>query len=421
MNRSLRQFLDRSIRTGRLETVDPQGESKVFGDGSGSPVRLRLATSRAEWGLVLNPQLRLGELIADGEVIIEEGSIYGLLELFFNNAATFHPTWPAVAHGVLRYLTRRLRQFNTPRSARHNIAHHYDLDGRLYSLFLDDDMQYSCAYFGEGVDTLEEAQLAKKRHLAAKLLLEPGQHVLDIGSGWGGLALFIAENFDVEVTGITLSEEQLKISNARAEQRGLASRVSFRLEDYRKVEGTFDRIVSVGMFEHVGLGNYRRFFDVCRYLLSPDGILLLHSIGRLGGPASTNVWIEKYIFPGGYIPALSEVAPAIEEARLILTDVEILRLHYARTLRAWRERFLASRNQVAAITDERFCRIWEYYLALSEIGFRYRDLMNFQLQLAKHNKAVPFTRDYVDRAEAAMRGEPSTVVPMNPDLRRPYS
>jgi cyclopropane-fatty-acyl-phospholipid synthase len=412
MNRYFQKFLERSIHTGRLEVVYPEGERQVFGDGGGTPVRLKLTSEKAEWGLVLNPQLRLGELITDSEVIVEEGSVYDLLELFLNNASTFRPTWPSVAHGVFRYLTRRLRQINTPLKARHNIAHHYDLDGRLYSLFLDSDMQYSCAYFGEGVETLEDAQIAKKRHLAAKLLLEPGQRVLDIGSGWGGLAIFLAENFDVDVTGVTLSEEQLKVATARAEERGLASRVRFRLEDYRKVEGSFDRIVSVGMFEHVGVGHYRKFFDTCRDLLSADGILLLHSIGRFGRPASTNVWVEKYIFPGGYIPAISEVAPSIEASRLILTDVEILRLHYAKTLRAWRERFLTNRDQVVAITDARFCRMWEYYLAVAEIGFRYRGLMNFQLQIAKTIHAAPLTRDYIYRAETAMRGETTNVVAM---------
>jgi cyclopropane-fatty-acyl-phospholipid synthase len=404
MNTIFKRFLNRSIRTGRLEIVDPEGERHIFGDGGGSPIRLRITSSRVELGLVLNPELKLGEAFTDGELIVEEGSIYGLLELLFNNIATTHPTWTATAFAVCRYLTRRLRQINTPLRARHNIARHYDLDGRLYSLFLDDDMQYSCAYFEDGVDSLDEAQLAKKRHLASKLLLEPGLRVLDIGSGWGGLGLYIAEHFDVDVTGITLSEEQFRASNGRAEERGLASSVRFRLEDYRKVQGPFDRIVSVGMFEHVGVSHYRKFFETCRDLLSADGVMLLHSIGRFDRPADTNAWIQKYIFPGGYIPAMSEVVPAIERVRLKLTDVEILRLHYAKTLRAWRERFLANREQIVALKDERFCRMWEFYLAVSEAAFRYQDLMNFQFQVARHQEAVPLTRDYIGQAEAALRG-----------------
>jgi cyclopropane-fatty-acyl-phospholipid synthase len=404
MNTVFKRFLNRSIRTGRLEIVDPEGNRHIFGDGSGPPVRLRITTAKAEVGLVLNPELKLGEAFTDGELIVEAGSIYGLLELLFNNLATTHPTWPATVFAASRYVTRRLRQINTPMRARHNIARHYDLDGRLYSLFLDEDMQYSCAYFEEGIDSLDEAQLAKKRHLAAKLLLEPGQRVLDIGSGWGGLGLYLAEHFDVDVTGITLSEEQFRVSNSRAEERGLASRVRFRLEDYRKVQGPFDRIISVGMFEHVGVGHYRKFFEICRDLLSADGVMLLHSIGRFDRPADTNAWIQKYIFPGGYIPAMSEVVPALERVRLKLTDVEILRLHYAKTLRAWRERFLANREQIAVLKDERFCRMWEFYLAVSEAGFRYQDLMNFQFQIARHQEAVPLTRDYIGQAEAALRG-----------------
>lgn len=404
MNRMLKGFLNRSLQTGRLEVVDSHGEREVFGDGRGPPIRLRITSAKAERGLVLNPHLRLGEAFTDGELIVEEGSIYGLLELLFNNIATTHPTRTALAFAGLRYITRRVRQLNTPLRARHNVARHYDLDGRLYSYFLDDDLQYSCAYFEDDSYSLDEAQLAKKRHLAAKLQLQPGQKVLDIGSGWGGLGLYIAEHFDVDVTGITLSEEQHAVSNQRAEERGLASRLRFRLEDYRKVQGPFDRIVSVGMFEHVGVGHYRKFFETCRDLLTADGVMLLHSIGRFDGPTETNAWIQKYIFPGGYIPAMSEVVPAIERVRLKLTDVEILRLHYAKTLRMWRERFLANRDEIAALTDERFCRMWEFYLASSESAFRYQDLMNFQFQITRHQEALPLTRDYIGDAEAALRG-----------------
>jgi cyclopropane-fatty-acyl-phospholipid synthase len=404
MNRIFKRFLSRSIQVGRLEVIGPDGDRDIFGDGGGPPIRVRITTKKAELGMLVNPELKFGEAFTDGELIVEEGSIYGLLELLFINVPTTHPTWTAMAFAGMRYVTRRLRQFNTPLRARLNVARHYDLDGRMYSLFLDDDMQYSCAYFEDDTVGLDEAQLAKKRHIAAKLLLQPGQKILDIGSGWGGLALYLAEHFDVDVTGITLSEEQHAVSNRRAEERGLASRVRFRLEDYRRVQGPFDRIVSVGMFEHVGVSHYKQFFETCRDLLSADGVMLLHSIGRFDRPADTNVWIQKYIFPGGYIPAISEVAPVIERVRLKLTDIEILRLHYAKTLRLWRERFLGSREQVLALTDERFCRMWEFYLAVSEAAFQYQDLMNFQMQIARHQEAVPLTRDYMGRGEAALRG-----------------
>jgi len=403
MNRLFKRLITRSIHTGRLEIVGPDGGRHIFGDGSGRPVRIRITTKRAELGVLVNPELKLGEAIADGEVVFEEGSIYDLLELVFENGTTAVPNWTAMAFAVMHYATRRLRQFNTPLRSRHNVAHHYDLDQEMYALFLDEDLQYSCAYFEDDTMSLDAAQLAKKRHLAAKLLLEPGQKVLDIGSGWGGLALYLAEHFDVDVTGITLSEEQFAVSNRRAEERGLASRVRFRLEDYRKVHGPFDRIVSVGMFEHVGVGHYRRFFETCRDLLSVDGVMLLHSIGRFDRPTYTNPWIEKYIFPGGYIPSMSEVIPVIERTKLKLVDVEILRLHYAKTLRHWRERFIAKRDQIMARTDDRFCRMWEYYLAASETAFRYQDMMNFQFQIARHQEALPFTRDYIGQAEAALR------------------
>jgi cyclopropane-fatty-acyl-phospholipid synthase len=300
-------------------------------------------------------------------------------------------------------MTRRIRQFNPPGRARRNVHAHYDLDGRLYSLFLDSDLQYSCAYFEDGVTSLDDAQLAKKRHLASKLALEPGQRVLDIGSGWGGLGLYLAEHADVEVTGVTLSDEQFALSNRRAEERGLAGRVRFLLQDYRAVEGPFDRIVSVGMFEHVGVSHYRAFFKACHDLLSDDGVMVLHSIGRFGPPGDTSAWIQRYIFPGGYIPALSEVVPHIERSGLKLADIEILRLHYAETLKAWRERFLANREEVAAFYDERFCRVWEFYLAASEASFRIGALINFQIQIAKNLTALPLTRGYMSEAEEALR------------------
>lgn len=403
MNQTFKRVITRSICKGRLELVGPNGDQNTFGDGSGPQIRVRITSKKAEFGIFINPELKIGEAFADGELIVEEGSLYDFLALLCENVPTALPNLTAKAIARLLYATRRIRQLNTPLRARHNIAHHYDLDHRIYSLFLDDDLQYSCAYFEDDAMSLEEAQLAKKRHIAAKLLLEPGQRVLDIGSGWGGLGLFLAEHCGVDVTGITLSQEQFVVSNRRAEERGLASRLRFYLEDYRNVQGPFDRIVSVGMFEHVGVNHYRRFFETCRDLLSVNGIMLLHSIGRFEPPTYTNPWIEKYIFPGGYIPAMSEVIPAVEKTGLRLVDVEILRLHYAKTLRRWRERFLANREPIRSATDERFCRIWEFYLASSETAFRYQGMMNFQFQIARHQEALPLTRDYIGRTEEGLR------------------
>ncbi len=339
--------------------------------------------------------------------MIEQGSLYDFLYLVLSNVKGIMPPWPTILTALMRRMTRRIRQFNPPSRSRRNVHAHYDLDGRLYSLFLDNDLQYSCAYFADGVTTLDDAQLAKKRHIAAKLALQPGQRVLDIGSGWGGLGLYLAEHADVEVVGVTLSEEQLAVSNRRAEEMGLADRVRFLLQDYRFVEGPFDRIVSVGMFEHVGVGHFGTFFNTCRDLLTPDGVMLLHSIGRFGPPGDTSAWIQRYIFPGGYIPAVSEVIPRVERSGLKLTDMEILRLHYAKTLKAWRERFLAHREEVAALYDERFCRMWEFYLAASEIAFRVGALMNFQIQLAKNLEVLPLTRNYMVATEDALRDRES--------------
>jgi cyclopropane-fatty-acyl-phospholipid synthase len=283
------------------------------------------------------------------------------------------------------------------------VAHHYDLDGRLYALFLDADQQYSCAYFESPDVSLDDAQLAKKRHLAAKLLVKPGANVLDIGCGWGGLALYLAEMCGAHVTGVTLSEEQYRRARERAAERGREHEAEFRLVDYRDVDGRFDRIVSVGMFEHVGVGFYETYFGKCAQLLQDDGVMLLHSIGRKSPPSVTNPWLAKYIFPGGYIPALSEIVPVIERAGLIVTDIEVLQLHYAETLKAWRERFLAHRNEVVRLYDQRFVRMWEFYLASSEMAFRAGDMVVFQIQLAKRKGITPATRDYIVREEARLR------------------
>jgi cyclopropane-fatty-acyl-phospholipid synthase len=329
----LRAFLDRVVRKGQLEIGTASGSRFTVGDGSGERVAVRLADAGAARQLILRPELALGELYLDSRIIVTQGSVYDLLMLLGCNLGFQSPPGIARGYNRLRVALRPLHQRNTARRARRNAAHHYDLDGHLYSLFLDPDMQYSCAYFEHPGQSLEEAQLAKKRHIAAKLLVEPGHRILDIGSGWGGLAVFLAERCGAKVTGITLSEAQLAASTARSHSRGLSEHTEFRLQDYRAVCGRFDRIVSVGMFEHVGISYYDAFFKKVVELLTDDGVMLLHSIGRSDGPNTTNPWIAKYIFPGGHLPALSDVLPAIERAGLIVTDIEILRLHYAETLK----------------------------------------------------------------------------------------
>ncbi len=394
-------LLRRIVRRGSLTLIDARGGTHRYGDGSGSPVSVQIVGSRLERHLVLDPQLALGEGYMDGRLKMLEGRIYDLLELLLSNIQ-YQPE-PAWTHSlsIVRYLIRRLMQFNPSVRAQRNVAHHYDINGAIYDLFLDRDRQYSCGYFTQGA-TLEEAQLAKKRHLAAKLAVSPGQRVLDIGSGWGGLALYLAKIAHCDVTGVTLSSEQLKVSRERAVREGLARAVHFEFQDYRKVEGRFDRIVSVGMFEHVGVNHYATFFRKVRDLMTDDGVAVIHTIGRSEPPTVTNPFIAKYIFPGGYIPALSEVAAAVERSGLMISDLEVLRLHYAETLRAWRERFLANWDKAAAILDEKFCRMWEFYLAGSETAFRYQNLVVFQLQLVKRITALPVTRDYMHREEQAL-------------------
>jgi cyclopropane-fatty-acyl-phospholipid synthase len=411
MFRPLRHVLDQVVTTGYLRLIDATGRAYAFGDLSGTPVVARLANASTERKLFFNPALALGEAYMDGSLVMERGTIYDFLEVICGHLD--YPSWPRLARlrEGLRFIRRGLQQYNPVGRAKRNVAHHYDLDGGLYELFLDSDRQYSCAYFEQESMSLDEAQAAKKRHLTAKLNLRDGLKVLDIGSGWGGLALYLAKTARVEVTGVTLSEEQLKLSQDRASASGLSKAVNFELRDYRQVTGEFDRIVSVGMFEHVGAVHYRKFFETVRNLLAPDGVALIHSIGRFDGPASTNPFIEKYIFPGGYIPALSEVMPAIERAGLLVTDVEILRLHYALTLRHWRQRFRSAWHSAAERYGERFCRMWEFYLAGAEIGFRYQNLMVFQLQLTKDQKALPLTRDYMHTAEQELRARDARFSP----------
>src|ERR1700761_798655 len=405
MDRLLRYFLAQFIRRGSMTFTTASGARFTCGDGTGKPVSVRFTTAAAERRILLNPELALGETFMDGSFVVEQGSIADVLEILMDQSEVM-PRW-ARPQWWLRYLIRHVQQFNPPDRSKNNVAHHYDLDGRLYSLFLDDDKQYSCAYFETPEQSLEDAQLAKKRHLAAKLLIDPGQRLLDIGSGWGGLGLYLAENTGADITGVTLSTEQLQVSNARAAERRLAGSARFLLEDYREIPGPFDRIVSVGMFEHVGVDFYETYFRRCAELLTDDGVMLLHSIGRSEGPDATNPWIAKYIFPGGYIPALSEALPAIERAGLLVNDIEILRLHYAETLKAWRERFIARREEAVQLYDERFARMWEFYLAASEMAFRQQAMMNFQIQLTKRQGIVPMTRDYIAPMESRLRARDS--------------
>ena len=391
----LAHLLRRLICRGTLRLTDAAGRVHVFSGEPGPVFSIHLHDKATERQLLFNPRLYLGEAFMNGRLTVEGASIYELLEFF---AANMNAAPPNVLSPLYNGFGRAFRffwQYNPIGRSRQNVAHHYDLSDTLYDLFLDRDRQYSCAYFTTPDQTIDQAQADKKRHIAAKLLLKPGQRVLDIGCGWGGMALYLAKECGVDVTGLTLSVEQLRVAERRAAAAGLANSVRFKLLDYREETGRYDRIVSVGMFEHVGVPQYRTFFDKIKELLTEDGVALLHSIGRSDGPAATNPWMRKYIFPGGYSPALSEVVPVIEHTGLFMTDIEVLRLHYAATLRAWRTRFLAARDRVIALYDERFCRMWEFYLAASEIAFRHQGHVVYQIQLSRKVDAVPLTRDYM--------------------------
>jgi len=394
----LQQIFSRLVTQGSMTVLGPDGARFVCrGAKPGPDVTIRLADREIARLIALHPRLKIGEAYMEGRLTVEGGDIYSFLEFCAINSEVIDGgTWLDWIN-LGRRLMRRAQQYNPIGRAQKNVAHHYDLSGRLYDIFLDKDRQYSCAYFTSGNESLEVAQDNKKRHLAAKLLLEPGSRVLDIGSGWGGLGLCLARVGAGPVTGVTLSREQHAVSTRRAEEAGLADRVTFKLQDYRTETGRYDRIVSVGMFEHVGVGHYREFFAKIRELLTESGVALIHSIGRSDGPGVMNPWVNKYIFPGAYSPALSEVLPAIEKSGLIVTDVEILRLHYAETLHEWRRRFMAAKTEVLEIYDERFVRMWEFYLASCEMSFRRWGFMVWQIQLARQIDAVPITRDYIDR------------------------
>ncbi len=401
MDRLLYLLLKAFVRRGTFKLTTSSGKTLILGDNTGSPVAVRFTSRAAELALLLDPELKLGEAYMDGSLVVEQGTIADVLEVALGQDTEL-PHW-ARPQWMLRYVARRFAQFNPRKRARRNVAHHYDLDSRLYALFLDADRQYSCAYFEHPEQSLDDAQLAKKRHLAAKLLMGKDKRVLDIGCGWGGLGLYLADVCGANVMGVTLSQEQHAIANSRAAEKALSDSARFMLQDYRDVGGSFDRIVSVGMFEHVGIDHYETFFRKAKELLAEDGVMLLHSIGRSEGPGVTNPWIAKYIFPGGYIPSVSEVLRYVERAGLLVTDIEILRLHYAETLKAWRERFLAHREDVERIYDRRFVRMWEFYLAASEMSFRKQNMMVMQIQLTKRQGVTPMTRDYIVREEQRLR------------------
>ena len=403
--RLLDQALRRIVRRGELAITDAGGRTWRYGapDPEFAPVHLRFADRKLERQLARNPRLALGEAYMDGRLTFEQGDILTLIELVTGNGR-----WEdAASDSFLRQrwggLRRLIRPANKLKRARANVAHHYDLGNELYRLFLDTDLQYSCAYFGDPDDDLETAQERKKAHIAAKLALEPGQSVLDIGCGWGGLGLYLNRVADVDVLGITLSERQLEIARARAAAAGVGDRVRFELIDYRRVEGSFDRIVSVGMFEHVGAAHYDLFFRKCRELLAPDGVMLLHTIGRWDSPSSGDPFADKYIFPGHHLPTLSQMTGASERARLITADVETLRLHYAYTLRHWLARTREAADRLSELYDARFVRMWEYYLCGALQMFENGAGCVFQVQYLRDRRAVPMTRDYLAEAERRYR------------------
>ncbi len=398
MNRFLDSFLKKNIVSGLLRITTYKGETREYGDGSGQLVHIQLMTKEAERGLLLDPALKLGEYYMDGTLKLLEGSMFELLKVALSEMPGSVETQNAFARIALgmRKFSDLVDRGNNLIRARSNVKHHYDLSGALYDLFLDSDRQYSCGYYPAADTTLEEAQLAKKQHIAAKLnFTRPNLSVLDIGCGWGGMGLYLARTFNAKVTGVTLSDEQLAIANRRAAESGLSNDANFLLQDYRHMDQKFDRIVSVGMFEHVGKKGFVEYFTKAANLLAEDGVMLMHTIGQSSPATPTNPFIEKYIFPGGYIPSMSEVVAAIEKSGLMLVDVEVLRYHYAETLKDWSARFHAHWNEAAALYDEAFCRMWDFYLASSEAAFRFLDLNVFQFQLVKRRDALPMTRDYM--------------------------
>lgn len=416
----INRLLNKVIHQGRLTIVWPDGRRQSFGRGEGKALTIRLTDRKAAFDIARNPRLGLGETYMDGRLIVEDGTILDLLELVLGDNR-----WETGAKGRKAFGKGRFKQIaaifrrNPSDASKRNVAHHYDLSDELYESFLDPDKQYSCAYYTDPTNSLEQAQLDKKAHIAAKLYLKPGHRVLDIGCGWGGMALYLNRVADVDVLGITLSEHQLAIARRRAAEAGVADRVKFELIDYRALDGRFDRIVSVGMFEHVGLAHYDEFFAKCRALLADDGVMLLHTIGKLGkAGASPDPFVDKYIFPGGYLPSLADIVSASARVRLIPSDIEMLRLHYALTVREWLNRFTAARPRMAKLYDERFCRMWEFYLSGAIAFFEAGAGCNYQIQYIRDRRAVPITRDYMMEAEARYRAAEAPPKPATKPRRR---
>ncbi|PWE33341.1 SAM-dependent methyltransferase [Maritimibacter sp. 55A14] len=400
------KILNSLIRKDALAVRMPDGTLHRFGADGAEPVTIHIHDMDTVRRLVLNPDLAVGEAYMDGRMTIDDDELHRFLRLATRNADASAGSTLRGIMVFMRMLARNFAQYNPMGRARANASHHYDLSGELYDLFLDADKQYSCAYFRSPNNSLEQAQADKKAHIARKLLLEPGQSVLDIGCGWGGMGLTLARDFGARVTGVTLSTEQQAVARRRAKSEGLEDRAEFHLMDYREVTGRFDRIVSVGMFEHVGVPHYREYFRNVRERLAEDGVALIHTIGRSTPPGFTNPWITRYIFPGGYVPAMSEAMEAIQKEGLIVADVEVLRLHYADTLRHWYNRFMANIDRAREIYDDRFCRMWRYYLAASEVGFREGVQVVFQFQLCRKVDAVPLTRDYLYSGPPSARKKP---------------
>jgi cyclopropane-fatty-acyl-phospholipid synthase len=415
------RLVDKLLTRGSLTLIVPGKEPHTYGRGGGRHLTLRFTDRKVAFDIVRNPRLGLGEAYMEGRVIVEDGTILDLLELIVgaNRWEEKGEGRRALAKGKATRTLKRMILRNTPRRARRNVAHHYDLRDELYDLFLDADKQYSCAYFTDPGNSLDQAQADKKAHIAAKLALEPGQRVLDIGCGWGGMALYLHRVAGVDVLGITLSEHQLNIARQRAVAAGVSDHVKFELIDYRLVEGRFDRIVSVGMFEHVGARHYDAFFAKCRALLKPDGVMLLHTIGKLGEVSSSpDPFTDKWIFPGYHLPSLSQMTASSEKVRLIASDVENLRLHYALTLRHWLKRATVNRTKIEAMYDARFFRMWEFYLSGGIVMFESGAACNYQVQYIRERTALPITRDYLAEAEANYR-KAAAAPPANAPPRTP--
>ena len=389
-----KSLLSKIIKTGNLTWVMPNGEINTYGDGTGDPIKIRTTNNFSEIKLLMNPSIHFGESYMNGSLVVEEGRIHDFLKLIFANTEVDIDHWVMKLSKIVRAISNKLTTSNYISKSKRNVAHHYDLSDKLYDLFLDPDRQYSCAYFNSPNDSLEQAQINKKELISKKLLLEENQSVLDIGCGWGGMASHIYKKSNASVVGVTLSEEQIAYAQQRKVREKL-DKVEYRLQDYRNVNEKYDRIVSVGMFEHVGTAHFQEFFNKVYDLLNDSGVALIHTIGRLNEPGNTDPWIDKYIFPGGYIPALSETVSRVEKSGLSLTDVQILKFHYAETLKRWRYNFYDNIDKVKEIYDDKFCRMWDFYLSSSQASFEESTLVVFQMQLSKNKKTVPDKRDYM--------------------------